>query len=55
MSKYPVGIYDHRPDPDASFISSVGVGSSRAASYGRELTKLVNEANDLISSIPGLR
>lgn len=48
----PLGVYDHAPDPDFTFIKSVGVGRGGVARFSKRLTSLVNELNDLLPSIP---
>lgn len=50
----PLGVYDHPPDHDFSFIKGYNVGHSGVAKLTRKLTSAANDVNRFLDSLDPL-
>lgn len=54
-ARYPIGVYDHPPDPDVPGLRSVSVGDSFPAKLANDATGLLNKLDQKLSELlPGL-
>ncbi len=49
--RYPLGVYDHEPDPDVPFLKSVDVGDNFASDLARKATSVVNDLDAALDSL----
>lgn len=51
VSRTPIGVFDHPPDPDLGFVKGINVGGSGLAVITRKLTSVGNDVNKWLGDL----